>query len=193
MSNVAEKSNTSLVKIVLFGPSGSGKTTAQNIAAEYLKSKNILTLRLNVADPLHAIQRQIFDTLNKKQTDKQDGILLNFLASHYESELKSILENRLNELEAYCANKPKKWIVINSDCRNNMYKSFLDNSFIFIRILTDQNIIDERLKLRNLTLPNTSSEVEKTDRIKVDFAIPNNGTLEEFKNNIIEALNAILA
>lgn len=161
MSNVAEKLNTSLVKIVLFGPSGSGKTTAQNIATEYLKSKNILTLRLNVADPLHAIQRQIFDTLNKKQTDKQDGILLNFLASHYENELKSILENKLDELETYCANESKKWMVINSDCRNNMYKSFLDNNFTFIRILTDQNIIDERLKLRNLTLPNTSSEVEK--------------------------------
>lgn len=176
-----------VIKVSFVGPSGSGKSTAAEYYSEMFAKKHPgwKIIKLNVAAPLHKIQKYSYKTFGLKNTG-QDGKLLQFIASHFSDSLGPTFVSSLKEVIKKSENN---LLVINSDCRNNAYDYLKKEGFIFIKIKTDPRIRAERLGQRmDITSANTQSVVEQIDSIEYQIEIENNGSLEDLRVKIKKLL-----
>ncbi len=166
-----------VVKIAFFGPSGSGKSTAAMILEDLvIKHSYFEVVRLNVAAPLHAIQKFAYLQFGIKKTG-QDGLLLQFLAEHFEDKLGTTFVRNLGKID-----KSRNIVVINSDCRDNAYQYLKRAGFVFVRIETSRENIFKRLGVRgDITRFSRKHKVERVGMIRADYVIVNDGSLGELK------------
>ena len=179
------------IKIAFVGRSGSGKTTCGEIMRRIIKRRypKYRTVGLNVARPLHWAQAYLYRTFGLKNTG-QDGVLLQFLAQHFEHRLGPVFRTNSKKLEA---ENGRKLVVINTDCRNNAYHYLKKAGFIFIKVEARPEILVERLIARgDIHAANPGRAVEKTDLIKPDLGVENNGTLAELRQILEDVLVAHL-
>lgn len=168
-----------MTKISLFGQSGSGKSTAAEILRRVIEEKNPKrkVVKLNVAEPLHAIQAFAYKQFGRENTG-QDGKLMQFLASHFERELEPTFIKRLDSHKG----DP---VVINSDCRNNAYGYLKEAGFVFVEIKAAPEVRIERLGQRgDIGRYDQSKAIEQTGKMQADWVVENNGTVEELENKI---------
>lgn len=182
--------NMSFTNICFFGPSGSGKSTCAKFALNYFKKKNLYAKQLNIAKPLHNIQKYAYSKFFIN-SQGQDGMLLQFLAKHFESNLGPSYQKQIAKLQLRY--QKNNLIIINSDCRNNAYIYLQQLNFIFIKVSTKLEIISKRLDKRgDISLASKSHPVEQTSLIPSDFVIHNNGTKHDLKNGLEKLLDSNL-
>lgn len=184
--------------ISFIGPSGSGKSTCYNFAEKYLSELGYQIFRCDVAYPLRLLQNNayLFFELGYPGDPylpdkyKQDGVLLGFLAKHFENRLSICTKNRVKLLLSY---QNRSVCIINTDCRNNAYQDLADLGFIFIKLEVDQGILKQRrLARRDTTNFDYSASVEQFDKITPQLNIPNNGSLENLEREVRSVIDKIL-
>lgn len=191
----------SALKICFFGPSGSGKSTCFEMAKDAIAervNRGISVYRADVARPLHEIQWSAYIKLglanppqDRFEDMRQDGALLSFLASHFESHLGEAYYAFVNDISQ--ANPGRAAAFVNTDCRNNAYGSLRDLGFWFVRVAADESVIRERLVgRRDVTPYDMSAAVEQIDGIDPHWTVENNGTLGELRNAIACTVQAAL-
>ncbi len=174
--------NMNSINICFFGPSGSGKSICAKFSLNYFKKKNLRAKQLNIAKPLHNIQKYAYSKFFIN-CQGQDGILLQFLAKHFEPNLGPSYQKQIVKLQANY--QGQNLIIINSDCRNNAYIYLQQLNFIFIKVSTKLEIISKRLDKRgDISLASKSHWVEQTNLIQPDFVIHNNGTKHDLKYSL---------
>lgn len=188
-------------RVCFFGPSGSGKSTCFRFAEDAVRERvgqGFRVVRADVAAPLHEAQWSVYlkmglipnDMMTKPDQMPQDGKLLSFLASHFEESLGPACASYV---EAMSDGHNGQIAFINTDCRNNAYESLHDAGFWFVRVKTDKGLIRERLAERgDITPYDTRSEVERTDGIEPHFTVRNNGTLNELREAVGCAVQAVI-
>lgn len=177
---------TPSLKLSFFGPSGSGKSTALDLVQTILNSDypTLTHIKLNVAAPLHQIQNFAYKTFSLSNSG-QDGMLLQFLATHFENKLGPTFVKTLSSL-------PHN-LVLNSDCRDNAYPYLKKSGFIFIRINTSSHLINKRLNLRSdISSADPNHQVEKITLIIPDFVINNDGSTIQLKQELSHLLTTLL-
>ncbi len=181
-----------IIKLSLFGPSGSGKTTSEKIIKQIVKEKydNHKVISVNVAQPLHEIQKfayKKFDLVN----GGQDGVLLQFLANHFENYLGKACVKRIKSKIKLHSEKGNL-IFLNSDCRNNAYQDLKQEGFLFIRIFTQPRLIKKRLRKRqDITYFDPEKGIEQINKIKQNYFVNNSGSIQKLKDNLKRLLKQI--
>ncbi len=189
------------LRICFFGPSGSGKSTCFGFAEDAIRERvdgRPEIVRADVAAPLREAQWSVYlkmglipnGMMTKPDQMPQDGKLLSFLASHFENDLGPTCAGWVESMsKAYHGHIA----FVNTDCRNNAYGSLHDAGFWFVRVMTDDGLIRERLSGRgDMTPYDASAEVEKTDGIDPHFTIRNDGTLDELQEEVGCAVQAAI-
>lgn len=183
--------------VSFFGSSGSGKSTCYKYAKSFLSAKGYTCHNLNVALPLRTIQFFAYCAFGKKCKNpldpnfEQDGKLLGFLAQHFKERLSLIFEKGIKE--HLHKNDNKKLAIINTDCRNNAYKTLKKLGFVFIKVeVSEKVLMDRRRERGDLTAFDHRSAVEQTNEIKEAYCISNDGTFEELKENIYKTLDKLV-
>lgn len=203
MSNTIRRFNMekSELRICFFGPSGSGKSTCFRFAKDAMRERiagEPEVVRADVARPLREAQWSVYlemgmipnDMMTKPERMPQDGRLLSFLASHFESHLGPACAGYV---EAMSDGYNGRVAFVNTDCRNNAYESLHDAGFWFVRVMTDERLVRERLAERgDITPYDTRSEVERADRIEPHFTVQNDGTLDELQEAVGCAVQAAI-
>jgi len=183
----------SALKVCFFGPSGSGKSTCFDMAKSEIAdrvSADIRVYRADVAAPLRAIQWGAYMKMglvdpreNSFENMRQDGELLAFLAGHFEPHLGKACYAFVDSVSQ--AHPARDAAFVNTDCRNNAYDSLHDLGFWFVRIATDENVVQKRLAGRQDISPyDMSAAVEQIDRIEPHWTVENNGTLDELREQV---------
>lgn len=178
-----------ILKLALFGVSGSGKSTAAKLLIEKVKKwPDYKLIQVNVAEPLHQIQKFTYEQFGLANTG-QDGKLLEFLAGHFE---KHLGERCVREIERQVKfQRPNKnLVVLNSDCRNNAYMALKNAGFRFVRVYTSERIIRRRLAKRgDITEFNRKNLVNQIEQIREDHRIENSSSVRNLEAKVISLLN----
>lgn len=201
MGDTLRRSNMerSELRICFFGPSGSGKSTCFGFAEEAIRERitgELRVVREDVAAPLREAQWSMYLKMDMIPSDMepyqmpQDGMLLSFLASHFESHLGPACARRVGTMsEAFC----RHIAFVNTDCRNNAYESLHNMGFWFVRVKTDEKLIRKRLGERGDTTPyDPKSDVEKIGDIEPHFTVQNDGTLNELQEAVNYAVQGAI-
>ncbi len=156
------------LKISFYGESGSGK----GYVAEHLKTNLELSgtssATIDIATPLHHIQAAAAHIFRLPERG-QDGALLQFLAHHFVSQMARYFDDQLHALETG-SNPPD--VIINSDCRNNMYSRLKDYGFLFFHIVTPLEVRIQRLARRqDITDFDPNVSVNKIDSMVADYVL----------------------
>lgn len=183
--------------ISFYGPSGSGKSACYKYAARFFKKNSYKVYRADVAYPLRRIQKYAYklfdrDTQNPRSENfKQDGLLLGFLAKYFESNLGIHAVNQVKKILAL--NKTRKLAFINTDCRNNAYDYLRAMGFIFVKLNVNFNILTKRrAKRKDISTFDYESDVEKCEKIKFNYVIENNGSLNNLRDQIFKIVKKIM-
>ena len=177
-----------MIRLALCGNSGVGKDTCSKIILEQFFGLNHVVIRL--ADPLYAVQNYIYQICGKeKAPDAQDGVLLNFLGKHMRSinpdVLKDCFTKKIRSVQAD--------LILCPDVRPLDIPYIQEAGFIILHIIADPSVALERRKLRgdiSLGSHTHSTEVGLSPAL-YNHEIVNNGTIEEFKSNILSIVNGI--
>lgn len=182
------------LRICFFGPSGSGKSTCFGFAEDAIHErvdKKLQVVRADVARPLREAQWSVYlkmglippyDMTTKPDQMPQDGKLLAFLASHFQNHLGPACASYVAEMSDGCN---RRAAFVNTDCRNNAYGALHDAGFWFVRVMTEERLVRERLAERgDITPYDLQSEVERTDEIKPHFTVQNDGTLDDLRESV---------
>ena len=182
--------------VSFIGPSGSGKSTCRQFAEKYLRERGYDVYHVDVAAPLRQIQTYAYELFTKKSQDataldyKQDGRLLQFLAEHFEDRLGPTFKASIKEILDYCPSK--KIAIINTDCRNNAYKTLKELGFVFIRLTVPPILLAVRQMARgDLTKSDHHSSVEQYDTIEYSHEIDNVGSLDDLEKNVYQVLDLV--
>lgn len=181
-----------LAKIALFGTTGVGKTTFFRILKQLYSPVHIDEIKL--ATPLYNVQEYIYKLCSTQRAyEVQDGVLLNFLGQHMRAINPKVLENYFYERIKFLENSPA---VVCTDARPPDYKFIKDAGFTTILIKADKKVSQQRRIVRgDLSLSNPEHSTETNaegEKLKFDFEISNNGSLEEFEESITKLMGKIL-
>jgi chloramphenicol 3-O-phosphotransferase len=182
-----------IYKLCFFGASHSGKSTSAKMACDIIRRKSYHNIvhQLDVSSPLHSIQEYAYNQFGIAMSGNHDGEMLQFLAIHFEPYLCSTFLKHAEriELESKYLWKGHDQFIINSDCRNNAYRTLFDCGFKFIEVVSTDEIIRSRLVTRgDMSRFDASKRIESISDIKADYIIQNNGTPEELESQIAEIL-----
>lgn len=165
------------IKIALISPTGYGKTTTAKIIVEQY---NFQLFKL--AEPLYAIQNQIYTTLGLT-INGQDGELLQFLGNKIQKLKPDFLAtqffDKINNIN----------LVINDDCRPHNYLYLKKEGFIFIALNSFSRIRSEDISQID---PENSIEWTKEQSLNhADYILENNNDLVTLHNNIKSLMEKI--
>lgn len=181
-----------ILKLSFFGPSGSGKSTSAKMIEERNLLPDFKIIQANVAKPLHEIQAKAYQLFDIPNTG-QDGKLLQFLAKHFEDHLGATCIANIKVELGKDENGGRNLLFLNSDCRQNAYYALKKDGFIFIRVYTKLENIEERKGVRgDISNINDAERVEQIEKITPDYQLDNNGNLKELEMNIKTLLEEIL-
>lgn len=171
------------IKLGLLGTTGVGKDTCVNMIKNHFPDLAISLIRL--ADPLYRAQDAIY-TICRKAKDfySQDGELLNFLGLHMRKINPDVLKQSF--LAALQSCDPCIDCIICPDIRAIDVPFVKDAGFIIIHIDADPIITFERRKIRgDISLGKTNHQTERGINSSIyDHQLINNGSLEEFQENV---------
>jgi cytidine deaminase len=181
---------TQIIKIALTGNTGVGKDTfIQNLS----KLKFVQNFKeIKLSSPFYVVQELVYKICGvEKDYFIQDGELLNFLGSHMRKINPNVL--KLYFLEQLKQINPGYSLVVCSDARPADLDFLREEKFLIIQILSDKKLSLERRILRgDISLSNFDDVTEKKDKeLLADYQIVNNGTLNEYENNIYKLIGNI--
>lgn len=179
------------IKLGLLGTTGVGKDSCVQIIKNQFPDLSISLVRL--ADPLYQAQDAIYKICKKaKDFHSQDGELLNFLGSHMRKINPEVLKESFLDGLLNC--DPNVNCIICSDVRPIDVPFVRDAGFVIIHIDADPKITLERRKMRgDVSLGKTNHETEKGICPSFyDHQLINNGSLEEFQENVKKFISGLL-
>jgi len=175
---------TKPIKLSFFGPLGSGKSTASHFSRDIFRE--LLPLywfkKCNVAEPLYLIQNYVYSTMGV-QNPLQDSKFLKYIAKKFEDDLGP---RCVRKARGVAYTYQGKVVCVNSDCRNNAYRSLKDDGFIFIKVRAKLSVRSGRIIERG------DVTIAGIDQIKADYSISNNGSLSQFKISIEKVIKKII-
>lgn len=179
MKNRYEDLNKNKLKLSFIAPSGYGKTTAVEFLHCIYGAANF-----KVAAPLYDFQGYFYKILQVDVSDRQDGELLQFLGNKIQRDYPFFLADAFyKKLEDACNNE--LYILTNDDCRPHNYPFLKQMGFLFVRIFGNTHFRED------ITPVNQRNTVEWGDVIPCDYVIENNGSLQEYKNNLRKLVSRI--
>lgn len=171
------------IRLGLLGTTGVGKDSCVQLIKKLFPYQSLSLVRL--AEPIYQAQDSIYKICNKaKDFHSQDGELLNFLGLHMRKINPDVLkESFLKKLQSI---EPSVNCIICSDVRAIDIPFVREAGFVIIHIAADPKITLERRKLRgDISLGKTNHETERgICSTLYDYQLSNNGSLEEFQENI---------
>ena len=182
------------------GPSCVGKSTCYALAQRYLARRGYAVLRLDLAEPLRAIQSFSHSVFlmqypgypYQPETFRQDGTLLAFLAGHFQERLTVPFLVKMTDIIGAPRQGPLL-AIINTDCRNNAHPVLQELGFSFIRLQASPGTLHRRRLLRDdITPPDPRAAIEQSDQIKTDRIIVNEGTPAELEAAVRKELEELV-
>lgn len=176
------------LRIALVAPSGSGKSTTAQFLRHYFESAGFSVEIIKLAEPLYQLQRAFYDQACMALPESsQNQRLLEFIAQ----QLRSLDSQSLIRNFAHRLGRSRAQVIINDDLRDDTtdWPYLRDEGFQTIKIVTDAPLRQSRLGLRgDISIVEKSDLDLQTRRIKADYVLPNNGSLE-----LLEARVAVVA
>jgi dCTP deaminase len=168
-------------RICLYGPTGSGKTALATQLASRCGGQ-----LMKIAEPLHALQSQFYDLLEKKVRG-QDGEFLQFLAAKIESEKPNWLADQfLHRVQTSASS-----LIVNDDCRFNCYPALKKAGFVFIRVLTPPQIALDRAREDHRPV-NPGHPVESGfDQFEAEYTVDNSGSVDRSVAALCEIVESL--
>ena len=180
------------VKLGLLGTTGVGKDTCVKIIQKHYSDLRIKLIRL--AAPLYEVQSFIYKICQReKDSNIQDGVLLNFLGKHLREINPDVLKRPF--FQTLHESTSKADVIICSDVRPADVPFVKEEGFTILNIVTDSKVARQRrLERGDVSLGNPSHSTEKDAVINLsDYQISNNGSLEEFEKKVIEFMQRLIA
>ncbi|WP_201260410.1 hypothetical protein [Burkholderia catarinensis] len=139
---------------------------------------------LKLATPLYALQRAFYDAAcHDVPDDAQDQHLL----EHIATELRRIDHQSLVKNFARRLDRCETDIVINDDLRDDAtdWPYLRQQGFAIVKIATSPALREMRLHGRNdVSIVENSPLDRQMSRIRADYVVPNNGTLEVLRAHV---------
>lgn len=180
------------IRLALVAPSGSGKSTTAALLKKRFKQAGKRVDIIKLASPLYALQRAFYDQACRLlPEDAQDQRLLERIATelrHLDAEC--LVKNFMQRLEQSSAD-----VVINDDLRDDLidWPHLRRSHFNVVKIVTDSVVRAERLGRRgDLSVVEKSPLDLQMQRIRADYALPNNGALEALSGRIDSLVDWLL-
>ncbi|WP_024905395.1 hypothetical protein [Robbsia andropogonis] len=170
--------STSRLRLALVAPSGSGKsTTAQLLKLHFERAGKRVEI-LKLAAPLYAIQRMFYEEACR---NLPDGAQDQYLLEHIATELRAL--DRLSLVKNFARRlmQSDADVVINDDLRDDAtdWPYLRQHGFDVVKIVADPAIRSARLTGRaDLSVVEKSPLDLQMQRIRADYALPNNGSIE---------------
>lgn len=137
-----------MLKLALTGLPAAGKSTTAQIAHRLLEANGYKVARLKIARPLYDVQKYFYDRMGiSKDTNQQDGILLNFLGSHFRKIAPDFLKNDL-QFKVSMSASANYSAVICEDARPADLEWLDKEGFTIIHIIAPEDIRRKRKALR---------------------------------------------
>lgn len=179
-------------RISLVAPSGTGKSTVAGMMRDIFERSGRTVEILKLAAPLYQLQADVYRECGViMRPNQQDQHLLEVIATEMRRiSSESLVHNFSNRLAATDCD-----IVLNDDLRDNQtdWPWLKKNGFTVIRVIADKSLCNKRLQSRgDLTLVNNSPLNVQISRIKEDYTLINDGSLDMLYAQV-EALVASLA
>jgi cytidine deaminase len=134
---------------------------------------------IKLAYPIYMLQEQFYIAANQPiNPEDQDQILMENIASN----LRRINSNSLVDSFDLRLKRSSADVIINDDVRDYEvdYKYMKENSFIFIRLVCDENVRIQRLNARNdISVVKKSSTTKDIDKFEPDIIIDTTATSPE--------------
>lgn len=163
-------------KICFLAPSGYGKSTA----SEFIKSEFNASV-VKIAKPLYELQSDFYKKIGIEIGDRQDGELLQFYGYKIRKENPEYLLHTFYDNVSIFDSE----IIINDDCRPMDYEALKEMGFVFVKINGYKRDRDDHVKADD------KSSLEWQDSIPYDYELDNYGSIEEYKQSILELINRI--
>jgi dephospho-CoA kinase len=173
-----------VIRIAIIGKSGCGKSTIANKIKDEFYARGLTIDIIKFAKPLYDIQYEIYQQCGIAiEYSNQNQILLESIAEWMRQiDHKSLAQNFIYRLLASSAD-----VVINDDVRDTAtdIPTLISEGFVFIKVVCDESIRNDRLRLRNdLSVVVNSKTTEKIDSINTRFVIDNSNQTEALLANI---------
>ncbi|MGI4861661.1 MAG: AAA family ATPase [Janthinobacterium lividum] len=172
------------LRLTLVAPSGSGKSTAAQMLKQHFEQAGKRVEIIKLAAPLYALQRAFYETACQDLPDgAQDQHLLEYIASELRKlDRWSLVKN----FERRLAQSPAD-VVINDDLRDDQtdWPYLRQRGFDVVKIVTDPGVRSVRLGKRgDISLVKKSALDLQMQRIRADYAVPNNGAFDVLEQRI---------
>ncbi len=167
------------MRLTFLAPSSYGKDTAVKLLKDIY---NLIDIK--IGEPLYELQSTFYKKINCDMKGEQDGELLQFFGEKIRKENATYLTNNfLERLEA--AEKLNYSIITNSDARMPDLITLEKLGFIFIKI---NGKARER---KDHTKSNEKHALEIHSEIDFDYEVDNFGSIDEYKDNLINLVKRI--
>lgn len=177
------------IRIALYGRQGAGKTTSALIVTEVCANLGISIRRVRLAAPLYRLQSALYAEAGRHLRDEhfQNSEVLAFFAT----QLRQINPNALTDhaAEALAQASDGTRLVLCEDSRPVDRAALVVLGFEFVHIAAAAPLCAARRQLRG---DNATCDEGPSMHVPGDRELTNNGTLRQFRDNWVDALNEIL-
>jgi dephospho-CoA kinase len=180
------------LRISLVAPSGTGKSTVAKLMKAAFERAGRSVAVLKLAAPLYELQTKFYRQSGVSLgADQQDQRLLEIIAT----EMRRISPTALVDNFALRLARLTHDVVINDDLRDDKtdWPWMRQNGFVVVRVQADDSLRNLRLHSRgDLTLVTDSPLTSQIARIKAQYQLNNNGSMEALIGKVDDLVATLL-
>ncbi|MCF5803891.1 MULTISPECIES: dephospho-CoA kinase [Pseudomonas syringae group] len=174
----------SQVRLALVAPSGSGKSTTAQLLRTYFEDEGLTVEVIKLAQPLYDLQQAFYQHAGVAlMPGTQNQCLLEGIAR----DLRLLNSHSLVAGFAQRLKQSTAQVVINDDLRDDAidWPYLRTEGFQVVKILVDHALRQSRLGQRgDVTVVENSALDLQTHRIKADYVLPNNSSLDQLEKRV---------
>jgi cytidine deaminase len=181
------------LRVALFGWPGAGKSTTAAMLRQALAESGRQPAVVRIAAPLYDVQRSFYARAGTSLADgQQDGVLLNFLGSHFRAAAPGFL---LTDFGQRCASALLCGAdtIICDDARPVDLAELAGQGFSIVRISAPDEIRGQRKSGRGDRIAGNDRHPTElgVDAVSPDFEIDNSGSLAELQTQLASLVQTL--
>lgn len=178
------------LRIALYGRQGAGKTTSAQFIADHCSARELVIVRVRLADPLYRLQSALYAEAGRPLLDDtfQDSEVLAFLAA----QLRRINPEALTSAAAEAVGRARTSqadVILCEDSRPPDRPSLEKLGFRFIHVAAPAQVCSDRRRRRGDA---SVCDEGSLHRIEGDLELTNDGSLGDFRHRWESALDDLI-